>query len=149
MANRLTDTDIWEQDWYAELPPKYKLFWNYIKDKCDNSGVWRPNKIMAQILIGEKIDEKEFLNLVNLDKERIRILPSKRWFLKDYFQFQYGRVFAPKSQVHRGALRSLVSNGIHISEVLGSGCGKLVFVDFETLRKIAYEKDSNSLLKAF
>ena len=42
MAKRFTDTEIWEQDWFIDLPNKYKLLWNYIKDKCDNVGIWRP-----------------------------------------------------------------------------------------------------------
>ena len=101
MAKRLTDTEIWEQDWYIDLPNKYKLMWNYIKDRCDNSGIWRPNKSLLQRIIGEPINFNEFIEFVNIDKKRIIVLPSGRWFVKDFFIFQYGEKFSPESPVHK------------------------------------------------
>ncbi len=149
MAKRFTDTEIWDQDWFVDLPTKYKLFWNYIKDKCDNAGFWRPNKLVAQRIIGEPINVHEFLTFINSDKERIIILPSGRWFMKDYFIFQYGEVFSPESKVHKGALKILVANGVHISEILNGGTGNLQNIDLEELKTIAYDKGMNKLLIAY
>lgn len=149
MAKRFTDTDIWDQDWFIELPSKYKLFWNYIKDKCDNAGIWRPNKVVAQRIIGEQINVQEFFDFVNSDKKRIVELPSGRWFLKDYFLFQYGDTFSPTSKVHLGALRTLVANGIHIHELLGDGAGNLHLLSLQQVKQIAYSKDIKSLKEAF
>jgi len=149
MGKRFTDTDIWDQDWFVELPTKYKLFWNYIKDKCDNAGFWRPNKVIAQSIIGEPINVQEFIDFVNSDKVRIVILPTGRWFLKDFFLFQYGEIFSPTSPVHRGALKTLLSNGIHPSEILSDGVGNLKDVDIQTLKTIAYGKGSDRLIEAY
>lgn len=149
MSKRLTDTDIWEQDWYVDLPNKYKLFWNYIKDKCDNVGIWRPNKTNIQNAVGEPLKFEEFLNFINIGKERIRVLPTGRWWIKDFFVFQYGDKFSPTSQVHKGALKALVQNGIHINEIFNEGIGNLQGLDFQQLKEIAYSKDINNLNVAF
>ena len=149
MAKRLTDTEIWDQDWFVELPTKYKLFWCYIKDKCDNAGFWRPNKVIAQRIIGEPINIQEFLEFINVDKERIVVLPTGKWFLRDYFLFQYGDTFSPSSKVHIGALRTMVSNGVHVAEILKTGSGNLKNVDIQELKEIAYHKDIKRLSEAY
>lgn len=150
MSKRLTDTDIWEQDWYIDLSNEYKLVWNYIKDKCDNAGIWRPNKSLLQKIIGKSINFDDFLMFVNTDgKERIKVLPSGRWFLKDFFIFQYGDQFNPKSPVHKGALKALLSNGVHISELPNLEVGKLKDVDIQSLREIGYQKGNATLSIAY
>jgi len=40
MAKRFTASEKWEDLWFSELSNKYKLFWIYLLDKCDNAGVW-------------------------------------------------------------------------------------------------------------
>jgi hypothetical protein len=149
MGKRFTDTDIWDQDWFVELPSKYKLLWNYMKDKCDQVGIWRPNKVLAQRIIGEPLNMEEFLKFINTDKERIKVLPSGRWFLKSFFIFQYGETFSPKSTIHKGALRALVSNGIHPSEILSGHIGEIESLDIHTIRTIAFERGSEGLQKGF
>lgn len=145
MAKRFTDTEIWDQDWFIDLPNKYKLLWNYIKDKCDNVGIWRPNKSILQKILGEPINLDEFIQFINIEKERLRTLPSGRWWLKDFFIFQYGDKFSPTSQVHKGALKALVQNGIHINEIFKEGIGNLQNIDFQQLKEVAYSKDINNL----
>lgn len=150
MAKRFTDTDIWDQDWYIELPTKYKLFWNYVKDKCDNVGIWRPNKSIAQKIIGEPISLDDFLTFVNTEeKVRIKVLPTGRWFILHYFIFQYGDTFSPTSAVHRGALKALVANGVHPNEILLNSIGYLQFLDLQQIKEIAYCKDSKRILEAY
>lgn len=149
MSKRFTDTEIWEQDWYIDLPSKYKLVWNYIKDKCDNCGIWRPNISLLQKIIGEPLNMSEFLTFINIDKVRILELPTKRWFLKDFFIFQYGNKFSPTSQIHKAAIKQLVSNGVHPKEILGSSIGEIQYYDLEQVKEIAYSKDINTLLIAF
>ena len=149
MAKRFTDTDIWDQDWFIDLPNKYKLLWNYIKDKCDNVGIWRPNTSVLQKIVGEPINLKEFLQFVNIEKERLKMLPSGRWWLKDFFIFQYGDKFSPTSQVHKGALKILVQNGIHLNEIFKDGIGNLQNIEFHVLKEIAYDKDIDNLNKSY
>lgn len=149
MAKRLHDTDIWEQDWFIDLPSKYKLFWGYVKDKCDNVGIWRPNKGIAQRIIGEPLNMDEFLGFINIDKERIIVLPSGKWFLSDFFKFQYGDTYSPTSQVHKGALKQLLSNGIHISQLVGIDSGNLKNIGIQELKQIAYSKGLDRVSEAY
>lgn len=150
MAKRFTDTDIWDQDWFVALPSKYKLFWQYIKDKCDDSGVWRPNKELFQRIISEPINLNEFLVFINTEeKQRISVLNNGRWFLKEYFIFQYGTKFNPQSPVHRGFLKRLILNNIHINEIPNIECYNLKDADYEILRQIAYQYPTDTLLIAY
>lgn len=150
MPKRLTDTEIWDQDWFIDLPNKYKLLWNFIKDKCDDCGVWRPNKSLIQKIIGEPLSLDEFLSLVNTDdKQRILVLPNSRWFLREYFVFQYGINFNPQSPVHRGFLKRLLSNSIHISQVPKLICYGLQSADIKQLSEIAYQYPNDKLLISY
>lgn len=149
MAKRLTDTEIWDQDWFIDLPNKYKLVWNYVKDKCDNAGIWRPNKSLLQKIIGEPLNLDEFLQFVNIDKKRIIPLPSGRWFIHGFFIFQYGEKFSLTSPVHKGALKQLVANGVHPKDILNSSIGEMQFYDLQQLKEIAYSKDIHILKEAF
>lgn len=125
MAKRLTDTEIWEEDWFIDLPNDYKLFYLYIKDKCDHSGIWRPNKRkFSMVLNGKMIHFDEFLSAVNKidentgkEKTRIIVLENGKWFLTKFVSFQCGTSFQIKNGAHRGALELLVANGIHPSKV--------------------------------
>lgn len=149
MAKRFTDTEIWGEDWFIELPNKYKLFWQFIKDECDNAGFWRPNKSIFQKIVGEPINISDFLNFVNTGKERISILPSGKWFIKEFFVFQYGDKFSPTSHVHKGALKTLAQNGIHINQLFPGRVGGLQNIDIEQLKEIAYSKDIDILNLAY
>lgn len=150
MGKRLHDTEIWEEDWFQDLPNKYKLFFSYIKDKCDNVGIWRPNKNNFQKTVGEPIILDEFLMLINQGKERLLILPSGKWFLKDFFVFQYGNKFTPTSPVHRGALKQMLANGVVITNIIGIEVDeKIQNIGEEGFRKIAYAKDINTVLEGF
>ena len=150
MAKRFTDTDIWDQDWFVALPNKYKLLWNYMKDKCDDCGVWRPNKEILQRIISEPLNLNEFLVFTNTEeKERILVLKNGRWFLKDYFFFQYGDKFNPHSPVHRGVLKRLVSHGIHLKELSKVFTGKLEYVDSHILRQVAYDYPKDTLEETY
>jgi len=146
MSKRFTDTDIWDQDWYVELPNKYKLLWNYIKDKCDDSGVWRPNKSIIQKIIGEPLQLNDFLEFVNDGKTRIMPLPNGRWFIREFFVFQYGENFNPMSMIHKGILKRLLANSINIKEIPKINIGILKDVDNQTIEQIAYLKDNKPLL---
>ena len=146
MAKRFTDTEIWEQDWYIDLPSKYKLFWNYIKDKCDESGVWRPNKSLLQKIIGEPVNFQEFLGFVNIgEKKRIVILPNERWFIYDFFKFQYGDKFNPKSNVHKGVLKRLLSNNIHPCSLQYIEWHNFKNLDIQQIKDVAYAKGIDRL----
>ncbi|HEY0088896.1 MAG TPA: hypothetical protein VGB37_08635 [Candidatus Lokiarchaeia archaeon] len=98
---RFTETNIWDEDWWLDIPPEYKLFWFYLKDKCNHAGIWRPNSRLFEVMIGVKIDLKIALDYFNKDKLRCEILKSGHWFILDFFVFQYGETFNIANRVHK------------------------------------------------
>lgn len=114
----MTDTEIWDEDWFIDLPNDYKLFFLYIKDRCDHSGMWRPNRRKLQMILhGKMLDYNTFLTEVNKDeagiKNRIAILKNGKWFLTRFIPFQCGNKLNLGNGAHRGALKLLVLNGVH------------------------------------
>lgn len=97
MAKRLTDTDIWDKEWFMKLSPKLKCLVKFVRDKCDLSGVWNPNWTLAQVYIGEKVNEKELLEIDNGDQ--FHKLKSGKIFCVDFIQFQNGTL-SDKSPIH-------------------------------------------------
>jgi hypothetical protein len=89
MKKRYTDANKWIYNkWFRNLKSKYKLFWMYICDNCDNVGVWEVDVVLASYLIGEEYNEDELINVFN-DKILL-IRAGKKWWIKDFVIFQYG-----------------------------------------------------------
>jgi len=89
MAKRFTDTAIWQDEWFMDLSPDYKLAYMFIKDNCDQAGVWKPNKRLADIMIGIRIDWEDFLLTAG---NRIKIIQGGNWWLPKFIDFQYGKL---------------------------------------------------------
>lgn len=87
--HRYTDTDRWQEDWYCELGGEYQSLWDYICNKCDNAGVWKPNKIDFETKTKFKVNLDSFFKKVNGDKERIILLENGRWFLPGFIKYQW------------------------------------------------------------
>jgi len=101
MSKRLSETEIWKEQWYRELPVEYKSFWKYLCDNCDACGVWTKDIELASFQIGTRIDEKKALELFNKEKERIVVLNNgEKWFITQFVSFQYGQL-SNKSPVHK------------------------------------------------
>jgi len=104
MSKRFTATEKWDDPWYRKLPCKYRDFWQYILDRCDNSGVWVKDFETAVYFIGDPLDEQEALDILNTGKERISVLNGgTRWLIKDFVSFQFG-VLSENSRVHRSIM---------------------------------------------
>jgi len=89
MKKRLTDTEIWEKPWFRILSPIDKCAIMFIKDRCDNVGVWIQDKVLAEFYIGGEIDWKTLPDRCN---GNIEILDNGKWWLKDFCEFQYGEL---------------------------------------------------------
>lgn len=147
---RLTDTEIWDEDWFIDLPNEYKLFFLYIKDRCDHSGMWRPNRRKFSMIVhGKTMHYDEFLIAVNKDEEKVKnriiVLDNGKWFLTKFISFQCGKVFRPKIGAHRGAFKLLISNNIHPRDVPDIDWLGLQNLDFEELKKLGHGSTLYSL----
>lgn len=119
MAKRFTATEIWEEDWFIELPIDYKLFWFYIKDKCDQAGFFKINiKSFCQLY---KVDIKieTAIELFNNGKKRLRKVNGSMLLLEDFFKFQYGQKFNPENKMHVGIDKIYRSHGVSIESLKG------------------------------
>ena len=119
MAKRQHSTTIWEEDWFIGMTKEQKLFWFFIKDKCDHAGIWKPNLKQFENIIDGKLSLEKTLNLLNLDKKRIRLLEGGRWFLEDFITFQYGSKLNPKNRMFNSVINELKMNGIDIDSIRG------------------------------
>lgn len=112
MAKRFTDSNKWEDDWFASLPPKYKLFWFYICDRCDHAGVWKISAHVASALIGETVDLAEAQKLFD---GRIE-LHEGFWWIKKFCNFQYGNL-NPDNKTHKSVLKILETQGLSLDSL--------------------------------
>jgi hypothetical protein len=112
---RFTDTDIWSEDWFLDSPSEFKLFWFYVKDKCNHAGIWRVNKRQFEFILGSKLGLNEFLKIVNSDKKRIEVLDCEKWYLTGFIHFQYGKILNENNRVHKSILNELTIYNIDTS----------------------------------
>jgi predicted nucleic-acid-binding Zn-ribbon protein len=119
MSKRFTETEIWNEDWFVDMPVEYKVFYFYLKDQCNHAGIWRPNLRIFEAVNEVKIDLKKALNLINTEKERIIVLPSGHWFLADFFVFQYGHTFNRSNRVHESIENIYNKEDIKLTSIRG------------------------------
>lgn len=119
MAKRYRDNQIWEEDWFIILPPVYKLLWEWINDKCDHAGIWKPNLAMFTRFNGE-VDLEKALEFFN-DEEKTRLikLENGKFFIPGFFVFQYGEEMNLNNKVHFSIYQIYKSNGVCTDLVRG------------------------------
>ena len=111
MGKRFTDTDIWSKPWYRKLSPVEKCAFSYIKDNCDNVGVWCPDFELAEFIIGEKIDWEGLFDGANGNIEKLK---NGKWWLKDYIFFQHGDFsLNSKNNAHKSYIALLKRHGLY------------------------------------
>lgn len=110
MAKRDHDTEIWNEDWFLNLSSTEMLFWFYIKDRCDHAGFWRPNFKMFENITGKRINSGTFLEKINSDIERIKVLENGRWLITGFIPFQYGSKLNLKNHFHRSIYNTFTNN---------------------------------------
>ena len=108
MSKCFTDTEVWKKCWFMKLAPAEKAFWFFLKDQCDNVGVWDVNFELATFHIGCEIDWKAFVDKVN---GNIEILNDDKWWFPDFCKFQYGNL-NENSKPHKSYLALLEKHGL-------------------------------------
>ena len=110
MANRLTDTEKWNDPWFCGLTPSYKLFWTYLCDNCNHAGIWKVNWPLVKFhCLEEKFDHKVF-------QDRIRVLSPEKWFIEKSVLFQQKITkldeLNPINPCHKSIIKLLQSENI-------------------------------------
>lgn len=142
MAKRFTSTEIWEEDWFLEMPNQHKLFWFYMLSNCDHAGFYKVNLRSFCSLLEVKITSDEILNYFNKGKERITIVSDGLWFIIDFFAFQYGHTFNINNPLHKGVKKQLDKYEINLTSIRG-----LKEVNLTTKEKDKEIDNNNSLNK--
>jgi len=87
LPKRFTDSNKWKKKWFRCLSNDHKVFWIYVLDQCDHAGIWEVDFEAAEFFC-RGIDESEIRQVFK--KQYQEIDNGKRWFLKDFVDFQYG-----------------------------------------------------------
>lgn len=119
MAKRFCSTDIWDEDWFLEMPIGYKLFWSYMLASCNHAGLFKVNLGSFCRLNEVKIEAEQALQFFNNGKERIRVVNQSLWYIEDFFVFQYGPTLNLKNRVHNSVKNELEKNGIELTSIRG------------------------------
>ena len=113
MAKRFTDTEIWEKEWFMSLKPRMKCLVKFVRDRCDLAGIWSANWRLAEMYIGEKVNESELLSIDG--GRQFAKLPSGKIFCTGFINFQYGQYLNPASPVHKKILDILEKEEIDLN----------------------------------
>lgn len=110
MTNRFTATEKWNDPWFCELSPPYKLFWIYLCDTCNHAGIWNVNWPLVKFHCGqESFDLKIFA-------DRIVVVCDEKWFIKKFVLFQQKILsldeLNPENNAHRAIISILQKEGI-------------------------------------
>lgn len=119
MPKRFTATEIWEEDWFLEMPQEYKLFWFYLKDKCDHAGMFKVNIKVFNSLNGANINTETVLEYFNKGKKRLRKVNGSMWLIEDFFSFQYGQTFNTNNRMHESAKKIYEKNDVELGSIRG------------------------------
>ncbi len=107
MAKRFVSTEIWDEDWFLEMPTEYMLFWFYLFTKCDHAGLFRVNVKKFNRINNFSVVASKALEYFNEGKIRIREVKDSIWLIEDFFVFQYGTTFNPNNKLHESVQRPL------------------------------------------
>jgi hypothetical protein len=109
MAKRFTDTELWDKEWFMQLPCNLKCLVKFVRDKSDLSGVWSPNWIIANAYIGEPVNEAD---LISIDGgKQFKKIANGKILCIGFVEFQYGKL-SEKSPVHRKIIQILNTHKI-------------------------------------
>ncbi len=105
---RFTETDKWKDPWFRKLPGGVKIAFMFLLDNVDNAGVWDPDFELANFQIGMDVKWDKVKEALG---DRISILPSGKWHLTRFIEFQYGSL-NEDCKPHLQVIRLLDGHGI-------------------------------------
>lgn len=119
MAKRFTATEIWNEDWFLEMPTEYKLFWYYMLSNCDHAGLYKVNLRSFCGLNEVKVSSTIALKFFNAGKQRIREISESLWLIEDFFVYQYGTTFNWNNRVHESIGELYKRHKIELTSIRG------------------------------
>ena len=114
-TKRMCDTGLYDKEWFQQLDPKFKLFWEFITKKCDHSGIWDVNLRMLAFQIGFEYNREEILNHPEFE-HRIREIEPDKWLVVKHIKFQIGDTLNEKSPFHKSIVKNLDKYGLSFDD---------------------------------
>lgn len=144
MVKRLSDSGIWNKDWFLDLPLKKKLLVKYLFDNCDCAGVYEISYRHLNNCFGEEITKEDFEGI-----KQIKFISDNKIFIEDFIKFQYNvtiPLLNPSNNVHKGIIASLKKNNLlRVSQGLGNPYPRVLDKDKVKVK----EKDKEELQKLY
>ena len=111
---RFTEAEKWQDTWFMELEPRFKLAWLWLLDNCDIAGVVEPNIRLMRFHIGADFDLSELFDAMG---GRLEELKSRKWFIPRFIGFQQNTVeLNPANKCHVGIIKRLEKEGIDLGQ---------------------------------
>ena len=110
MARRFTCTEKWDDPFFSELKPEWKLAWLFIVDRCDHAGIFKPN-IKAMILYCDLPLDTKAEQVLMMMQGRIVDL-GESWFIPKFLKFQYPKGLSSKKPAIVSVCKILKEKGI-------------------------------------
>ena len=110
MVKRLSDSNIWNKDWFLDLSLKKKLLVKYLFDNCDCAGIYEISYRHLRNCFGEEITKEDFKGI-----KQIKFISENKIFIEDFIKFQYNisiPLLNPSNNVHKGIIASLKKNNL-------------------------------------
>ena len=110
MVKRLSDSEIWNKDWFLDLTDKQKLLVKFLFDNCDCAGVYEISKRVLRNSFEQEITKEDFEAI-----KQVKFISENKIFIEDFIKFQYNTsipLLNPLNRVHKGILKSLEKNNI-------------------------------------
>lgn len=102
-------SDIWSDEWFMELSMELKMFWIFLITSSDITGLWKPSFKEASFYIGDEIKRE---TVEDVFSEQIMIINRKKWFIKNYWKYQYSNQLKFSNPVHKRVVKELILEGI-------------------------------------
>jgi len=98
LSKRFTDSDKWKKKWFRCMRNDFKVFLIYVLGQCNHAGIWEVDFELAWFFCKcpkSKLKSDSFNRwrhgiLAAFSKQYKEIDGGKRWFIKDFIEFQYG-----------------------------------------------------------
>ncbi len=145
MPKRFTDSDKWKKKWFRCLSNDHKVFWIYVLDQCDHAGIWEVDFEAAEFFCSG-IDEQEIRQVFK--KQFQEVDNGKRWFLKDFVDFQYGTL-NENNRAHLSVINilkkyKLIKNKDLVSPLNENNIGQQGYKDKEQVKDLVKVKEKET-----
>jgi hypothetical protein len=139
MAKRFTGTDKWDKAWFRKLSPRHKALWEYLRDKCDQAGVWEIDFESASHYINDVTDIIEAD--LRVFGDRIEKFRNNKIWIVDFVEYQCGEL-SEKCAAHKPIFKLLKKYGL-LDRVLNRVYNTLQEKEIEIEGEKEIEKDQD------